>query len=53
MTSLPEQIEDLKSNGALFAVSHSAGKDSQAMLIRIRKHIPAEQIWVRLSGRAT
>lgn len=33
-------------NGALFVVSHSGGKDSQAMLIRVRQVIPADRIVV-------
>jgi DNA sulfur modification protein DndC len=44
MTPLPDKIIELRDLGALFAVSHSAGKDSQAMLIYLRKHIPAQQI---------
>lgn len=40
------EIEELRDAGALFAVSHSGGKDSQAMLIRIRALVPDEQIVV-------
>lgn len=41
-----EQIKRLAAKGALFAVSHSGGKDSQAMLIRLRRVVPDEQIVV-------
>ena len=37
-------ISDLISEGALFAVSHSGGKDSQAMMIRLLRVVPAAQI---------
>lgn len=40
------QIADLIKRGALFVVSHSGGKDSQAMLIRVRQMVPANQILV-------
>ena len=39
-------IQDLIDRGALFVVSHSGGKDSQAMFIRLRKIIPADQLLV-------
>jgi 3'-phosphoadenosine 5'-phosphosulfate sulfotransferase (PAPS reductase)/FAD synthetase len=39
-------ISDLVSRGALFVVNHSGGKDSQAMLIRILKQVPASQVMV-------
>ncbi|MHA0048570.1 phosphoadenosine phosphosulfate reductase domain-containing protein [Deinococcus sp. PEB2-67] len=32
--------------GALFVVNHSGGKDSQAMLIEVLRHVPAAQILV-------
>lgn len=32
--------------GALFVVNHSGGKDSQAMLIEVLRHVPATQILV-------
>lgn len=41
-----EQIQELVARGALFVVNHSGGKDSQAMLIRIRQLVPASQILV-------
>ncbi|MDL5034393.1 phosphoadenosine phosphosulfate reductase family protein [Pelomonas sp. APW6] len=42
--ALPPQIEDLISRGALFAVNHSGGKDSQAMYLYLRQFVPADQI---------
>ncbi|WDZ77939.1 phosphoadenosine phosphosulfate reductase family protein [Ensifer adhaerens] len=39
-------IENLIERGALFVINHSAGKDSQAMTIRLRKLVPAEQMLV-------
>ncbi len=39
-------IQDLIARGAIFVVNHSGGKDSQAMLLRIRKLVPADQIVV-------
>lgn len=39
-------IDSLVSRGALFAVNHSAGKDSQAMLHLVRQRVPKEQIVV-------
>ena len=39
-------IADLIESGALFAVSHSGGKDSQAMLLKIRRLVPRRQILV-------
>lgn len=41
-----EQIQALVNRGALFVVNHSGGKDSQAMLIKIRALVPASQILV-------
>lgn len=32
--------------GALFVVNHSGGKDSQAMLIEVLRHVPAAQVLV-------
>lgn len=40
------KIKELIERKALFVVSHSGGKDSQAMLIKIRNMVPAEQILV-------
>lgn len=39
-------IQDLINRKALFVVSHSGGKDSQAMLIRVRQTVPVDQILV-------
>jgi len=39
-------IRELRDRGALFVVNHSAGKDSQAMMIVLRKIIPADQLLV-------
>jgi 3'-phosphoadenosine 5'-phosphosulfate sulfotransferase (PAPS reductase)/FAD synthetase len=39
-----EQIQDLVRRGAIFYISHSAGKDSQAMFILLSAIIPADQI---------
>jgi 3'-phosphoadenosine 5'-phosphosulfate sulfotransferase (PAPS reductase)/FAD synthetase len=44
---IPDQIQEMRDAGALFAVNHSAGKDSQAMLIALREAgIPDEQMVV-------
>lgn len=40
------RIASLIERGALFVLNHSAGKDSQAMTIALRKIIPAAQILV-------
>ena len=40
------RVQELADRGALFAVNHSGGKDSQAMLAYIREHVPARQIVV-------
>lgn len=40
------EIQTLIARGALFVVNHSGGKDSQAMMIEIRKIVPASQILV-------
>ena len=56
MTAIPdkwEEVEKLKDRGALFVVSHSGGKDSQAMYLAMRKVIPKDQlliIYARLKG---
>ena len=39
-------VESLIAQGALFAISHSGGKDSQAMMIRLLKVVPAAQVVV-------
>lgn len=46
MQQTPERIRELIGRGALFVVNHSGGKDSQAMMIKIRDLVPAEQILV-------
>jgi len=41
------EIERLRDRGALFAISHSGGKDSQVMAIKIHALVPDEQIiWI-------
>ncbi len=42
--AVPQEILDLIARGATFFVNHSGGKDSQAMYLMIRKHVPASQI---------
>lgn len=44
--TLPPEIAELRNRGALFVINHSAGKDSQAMTIKLREHIPADQLVV-------
>jgi 3'-phosphoadenosine 5'-phosphosulfate sulfotransferase (PAPS reductase)/FAD synthetase len=44
--TLDQTIADLVASGALFAVNHSGGKDSQAMLIRLLDRVPARQLVV-------
>jgi DNA sulfur modification protein DndC len=39
-------IETLIARGALFVANHSGGKDSQAMLIRLREIVPDQQLLV-------
>lgn len=41
-----QQIQQLINDGALFFVSHSGGKDSQAMYALLRNQVPAEQLIV-------
>ena len=43
---LPEHIQELVQRGAIFFVSHSAGKDSQAMFNYLYDKIPHEQLHV-------
>lgn len=45
LTNMTE-IRDLIDRGALFVVNHSGGKDSQAMMIKVRELVPADQIMV-------
>lgn len=46
MLKLTKEIKELIKQGAIFYVSHSGGKDSQAMYALIREAIPADQIEV-------
>lgn len=41
---LPPEIANLVVRGALFVVNHSGGKDSQAMYLRLRAIVPADQL---------
>ena len=41
-----DRILDLVDRGALFVCNHSGGKDSQAMYIKLRQIVPAEQLIV-------
>ena len=41
-----QEIQDLANRNAIFFVSHSGGKDSQAQFLAIRKVVPADQIVV-------
>lgn len=41
-----QKIADLIDRGALFVVNHSGGKDSQAMMLKIKRLVPASQILV-------
>jgi 3'-phosphoadenosine 5'-phosphosulfate sulfotransferase (PAPS reductase)/FAD synthetase len=40
------EIQSLIERGALFVANHSGGKDSQAMLIKLREIVPAHQLLV-------
>lgn len=42
--AIPPEIADMIDAGALFAVSHSGGKDSQAQMIRLRAIVPRDQL---------
>lgn len=46
MYTLPQAIADLIDRGAVFYVSHSAGKDSQAMYARLQDVLPADRLVV-------
>lgn len=46
MIDLPAQARELSHGGALFAVSHSGGKDSQAMTLAVRSVVPDRQILI-------
>jgi 3'-phosphoadenosine 5'-phosphosulfate sulfotransferase (PAPS reductase)/FAD synthetase len=41
---IPAEVSALIARGALFVVNHSGGKDSQAMYLMLRQHVPAEQL---------
>lgn len=41
---VPQNVKDLVQRGAVFYVNSSAGKDSQAMLHFVMRHVPREQI---------
>jgi len=42
--AVPGEVRDLIARGALFVVNHSGGKDSQAMYLMLRQHVPATQL---------
>ena len=46
MTNTPHVDPWIGAKAALFVVSHSGGKDSQAMLIRVLEAVPASQVLV-------
>lgn len=46
MLHIPEELSNLIDMGAIFYISHSGGKDSQAMYVELRKIVPMEQIVV-------
>ncbi len=46
MLKLTDEIKDLINRGAIFYVSHSGGKDSQAMYALLRDESPADQLAV-------
>lgn len=46
MTGDMAQVLDLVNSGALFVVNHSGGKDSQAMLAKVRAIVPDDQLLV-------
>lgn len=43
---IPDEIQEFIKKGAIFYVSHSGGKDSQAMYALIKKLVPSDQIVV-------
>lgn len=45
-TQVTEAIQTLIDRNALFVVNHSGGKDSQAMMIKLRCLVPADQLVV-------
>ena len=44
MTTTDAKIMELAQEGALFVISHSGGKDSQAMTIKLSKMVPKDQL---------
>ena len=44
--AIPPEIAEMIEAGALFAVSHSGGKDSQGQMIRLRSIVPPDQLVV-------
>lgn len=44
--SIPNQVQTLINEGALFVINHSGGKDSQAMFALVSAVVPSEQIVV-------
>ena len=44
--AIPPKVTEMIAAGALFAVSHSGGKDSQAQMIRLRSLVPPDQLIV-------
>lgn len=46
MSMIPEKIQELIDDGALFVVNHSGGKDSQAMTVYLHGIIPFDQLVV-------
>lgn len=50
---MEHRLSDLVARNALFVVNHSGGKDSQAMLIKVREMVPEENLLIvhaRLPG---
>lgn len=45
-TDIIKKIKELVKRGAIFYISHSGGKDSQAQLIDVSKYVPADQLVV-------
>jgi len=46
MLPIPDTVQQLRADGALFVINHSGGKDSQAMMIELLRVIPREQLVV-------
>lgn len=44
IATVPQQVRELIARGALFVINHSGGKDSQAMYLRLREIVPADQL---------